>query len=355
MAINVKKNPMIMKKQFIAFLAIAAAAIAAAAQNLPRLHSEPVERAIAAFMDSAATYGLDIHSVMVLQGGNVKGETWRAPGAPDVPHIMNSVSKPFTATAVGFAATEGLLSLDDKVVSFFPEILPDTVSPNLAAMTVRDLLTMSCGQTRENFDIRRQDADWARLFLAEPVPEQPGTYFMYNSLGTYMLSAIVTKVTGQKVVDYLRPRLFDPLGIGPVRWDESPTGVNCGGWGAYLLTEDMAKFGQTFLDGGKYRGRQVIPAAWVAEASRLQVDSRPGGISDESYARRNPATDDWLQGYGYQMWRCRHNAFRADGAAGQYIIILPELDAVIVVTADLEDMRREINLIWQTILPALEN
>ena len=87
----------------------------------------------------------------------------------------------------------------------------------------------------------------------------------------------------------------------------------------------------------------------------LQVDSRPGGISDESYARRNPATDDWLRGYGYQMWRCRHNAFRADGAAGQYIIILPELDAVIVVTADLEDMRREINLIWQTILPALEN
>ena len=346
-----------MKKYIFAIclLALAAtAATAATAHDLPRQHSGKIESAIAAFMDSASTAGLGIHSVMVLQDGHVKGETWQAPGAPGLPHIMNSVSKPLTATAVGFAATEGLLRLDDKVVSFFPEILPDTVSPNLAAMTVRDLLTMSCGQTRENFDIRRQDADWARLFLAEPVPERPGTYFMYNSLGTYMLSAIVTKVTGQKVADYLRPRLFDPLGIGPVRWDESPTGVNCGGWGAYLRTEDMAKIGQTFLDGGKYRGHQVIPAQWVAEASRLQVDSRPGGITDEAYARRNPATDDWLQGYGYQMWRCRHGAYRADGADGQYIIIIPGLRAVIAVTAGLDDMRREINLIWQTILPALK-
>ncbi len=342
-----------MKKYLLALTAFVALGLYGQTQNLPRNHSEKIEDAITVFMDSAANAGLEIHSVMVLKDGEVKGETWKAPGAPDVPHVMHSVSKPFTATAVGFAVTEGLLKLDDKVASFFPGLLPDTISDNLAAMTVRDLLTMSCGQTRENFEIRKQNSDWAKLFLAEPVPAKPGTYFMYNSLGTYMLSAIVTKVTGQKVVDYLRPRLFDPLGIGEVRWEESPTGVNCGGWGAYLLTEDMAKFGQTFLDNGKYNGKQVIPAEWVAEASRMQVDSRPGGISDESYAKRNPATDDWLQGYGYQMWRCRHNAFRADGAYGQYIIILPELESVIVVTAQLEDMRREINLLWDIILPTL--
>ena len=262
---------------------------------------------------------------------------------------MNSVSKTFTSTAVGFAIAEGKLKLDDKVISFFPDKLPAEVSDNLKEMTVRHLLTMNCGHdTDPTRDVRgKQDADWVKEFLAWPVEHKPGTFFCYNSVGTYMLSAIVQKVTGEKIVDYLWPRLFRPLGIVNVRWEESPQGVNTGGWGLYLKTEDLAKMGLLLLQDGKWQGKQVLPEA--------QVPSLPAGVRPEwlKKMKMTPKNSDWLQGYGYQMWRCRHNAFRADGANGQYILVLPDKDAVIVVTAHLPDMQAELNLIWKYLLPAL--
>lgn len=301
--------------------------------------------------------GQDIHSVMVLQHGKVLAEKWMSEGKENEPHVLNSVSKTFTSTAVGLAISEGKLNLTDKVISFFPDKLPKTVSENLAAMTVRDLLTMNCGHDselpREN---RRADLDWVETFLAYPVEHQPGTFYCYNSIGTYMLSAIVQKVTGEKVVDYLTPRLFEPLGIEKPRWDESPQGINTGGWGLYLKTEDLAKMGQLLLQKGKWNGIQIVPEKWVDEASSYQVPSVPAMVKPQDAEKMGltKETSDWVQGYGYQMWRCRHNAFRADGANGQYIIVMPEEDAVIVVTANLQDMQAEINLIWDNILPALQ-
>ena len=163
------------------------------------------------------------------------------------------------------------------------------------------------------------------------------------------------KVTGQKVVDYLQSRLFEPLGIEAPRWDESPQGINCGGWGLYLKTEDLAKMGQLLLQKGKWNGKQVLPESYVTEATRAQVPCQPAGMRPDKVAERGLTSEnsDWVQGYGYQIWRCRHNAFRADGAGGQYIIVIPEKDAVIINTADLRDMQAELNLIWDHILPCL--
>jgi CubicO group peptidase (beta-lactamase class C family) len=301
--------------------------------------------ALAAFEAAALAENLEIHSMMVLKGGEVVAEKWWGEGAPDKPHVMHSVSKSFTATAVGFAVAEGLVSLDDKVVSFFPDKVPDTASPNLALMTVRNLLTMSTGQINQP---PRSGQDWIAAFMAAPVEDTPGANFRYNSMATFMLSAIVQKVSGQKLTDYLASRLFSPLGIEGYRWEESPEGINVGGWGLYIKTEDMARFGQLFLQDGVWNGERVLPEGWVAEASTWKIASGPAG----NETLREPESD-WAQGYCYQMWRSRHNSYRADGANGQYIMVLPDQNAVVALTANVRDMQAEMNIVWKHILPAL--
>ncbi|MDO5310236.1 MAG: serine hydrolase [Planctomycetia bacterium] len=315
---------------------------------------EDLNAAMEKYLQSAKDKKLNIQSVMVLQHGKVLYEKWLNGGEPQKAHVLNSVSKTFTSAAVGLAISEGLLSLDDKVVSFFPDDLPDSPSENLKNVTVRNLLTMNSGHDSEP---KRDAAEtWTKSFLAWPIDHQPGAYYCYNSLGTYMLSAIVQKVTGQKVVDYLQPRLFDPLGIDAPRWDESPQGINCGGWGLYLKTEDLAKMGLLLLQGGKWNGKQILPAEYVAEATRAQVPCQPSWIRADKVAESGltPENSDWVLGYGYQVWMCRHNAYRADGAGGQYIIVIPDKDAVVINTADLQDMQAELNLVWDYILPSLK-
>lgn len=323
-------------------------------KSLPRAKTSGMSAAVDRYIETANAKGLDIHSVMVLSGGKVIGEKWVSKGDPNVPHIMNSASKTLTSTAAGFAVAEGKLKLDDKVISFFPDKLPAKVSDNLRNMTVRDLLTMTGGQAKANTTAQRQtEQDWVEAFLAEPVPYKPGTYYAYNGLGTFMISAIVQKAVGENIFSYLTPRLFNPLGITGIWWDESPSGINCGGWGAYLKTEDMAKIGQLYLQKGKWNDKQLLPEWWIEEASSAQVPSRPGGMTDEVFKQRDPENNDWLQGYGYQIWRGRHNTYRADGANGQYIIVIPDKDAVVAVTADLDNMAEELNLIWDIIYPEL--
>lgn len=302
--------------------------------------------------------GSDLHSLMVLQGGKVLYEKWLGEWTPDKPHPLWSCSKTFTSAAVGFAIDEGYFKLDDKVVDFFPDKRPRKMSKNLKAMTVRDLLTMTCGHPSDPTYVAWEgDGEWMKFFLSYEVRYQPGTQFCYNSLGTYMLSAIVQRTTGQKLADYITPRLFDPLGIVDHHWDESPEGVTCGGWGLSLRTEDLAKMGQCLLQGGKWEGRQVIPAWWAAEMGKCQVECIPGGQLPENAEQfRTPevrAVNDWCQGYGYQMWRCRHNGYRADGASSQYIVVFPDRDVVIVDTAHDDNMQRVLNFLWDDLLPVL--
>ncbi len=322
--------------------------------DLPRTETpDSVSKAMDNFFQQATADSMDIHSVMIVKDGSVIYSRWQSEGLDTVPHVLHSVSKTFTATAVGLAIEDGKMALTDKVIDFFPDKLPATVSENLKKMTVRDLLTMSCGHDEE--PQQNADQEWVQTFLAQPVVHEPGTFYLYNSLGTYMLSAIVQKVTGEKVVDYLNTRLFQPLHIDKPMWEESPQGINTGGWGLYLKTEDLAKMGQLLLQKGKWNNQQLIPEQWVAEMSKKQVESINPGTRLEQAAERGMTkeTSDWMQGYGYQMWLCRPGCFRADGARGQYIIVVPDKNAVIAITSDVEDLQGELNLVWNHILPIL--
>jgi CubicO group peptidase (beta-lactamase class C family) len=301
------------------------------------------------FIDAANKSKTEFHSFMLLRHGNVIAEGWWNPYRSELRHSLYSCSKSFTATAVGFAIQEKLLNMDDKVISFFPDKLPDTVSPNLADLTIKDALMMSDGQEPDPSSSTSKYSDWVKTFLATPVKYDPGTVFLYNSLGTYMLSAIVQKVSGEPVLEYLKPRLFEPLGIKDMDWEIDTRGINTGGWGLRLKTEDMAKFAQLFLQKGKWHDKQILPEAWVEEASTMKI------MQDPNAPQSRKDSSDWLQGYCYQMWRCRNNAYRGDGAFGQFMIVMPDQDAAIAITAETADMQDELNLVWKYLLPAFKN
>ncbi|MBR1576492.1 MAG: serine hydrolase [Bacteroidales bacterium] len=319
-------------------------------------HGKPspaFQEAFAAYVQDVEDAGEDIHSIMVLQHGKILGEKWWEGYGPALPHEMWSVSKTFTSMAIGLAISEGLLSLEDRVVDFFPDRLPTEASTPLKEMRVNDLLTMGSGFERDPCPQLRQSAeDWVQGILSVPVIHPGGASFKYNSACTYLLSAILTRQSGQSLADYLKPRLFDPLGIEGWTWEESPQGITCGGWGLRLKTEDMAKMGQLLLQKGVWHGKSLIPAEWITAASSRQIASHP---SLESVERKglNEENSDWMQGYGYQIWLCRHGAFRAAGAHGQFILVLPERDAVIVMTANNGKTQAQLNRVWDNLLPVL--
>lgn len=301
-------------------------------------------RAIIDFVNAADKNVNTLHSFMILRHGYVVAAGWWKPEAADKPHILNSVTKSFTSTAVGLAIADGKLNLDDPVLKFFPAEAPADPSENLKTMKVRDLLTMTCGHEVEAKVTGGSPT--VKEFLAHPVPHPPGTHFQYNTYGSYVLSAIVTKVTGQTELEYLTPRLFEPLGIEKPKWNSSAEGNSVGGYGLYLRTEDIAKFGQLYLQKGKWNGKQLIPAEWVAQATSKQVPN-----DQEGHSKIGP---DWTQGYCFQFWRCRHNAFRGDGAGGQLCVVMPDQDAVVAITAETGNFGGEMDAIWNNLLPAFQ-
>jgi len=320
-----------------------------ASSSLPRATPESQgisSAAIRAFVQAADTSIDGMNSFMLVRHGRVVAEGWWGPYDARTPHVLYSLSKSFTSTAVGLAIAEGKLSVDDEVLKLFPDEAPAQPSANLRAMRVRDLLRMSTGHQTEaalfgQVDSSMRGATWVKRFFAHPVAFKPGTHFLYNSPATYMLSAIVQKVTGQPVLEYLQPRLFEPLGIERPTWVSSPEGINAGAYGLSVRTEDIAKFGQLYLQKGQWNGKQLIPAAWVEEATALQTSN---GSSPRS---------DWDQGYGYQFWRSRHG-YRGDGAFGQYMLILPQYDAVVAITSGVRDMQAVMNLVWDKLLPEMK-
>jgi hypothetical protein len=235
-----------------------------------------------------------INSVMIMRHGVVLAEGWWHPYAPQYPHKLFSLSKSFTSTAIGMAIAEGLFTLDDPLSRYFRDKMPAELTPRLEAMTVRHLLTMSSGHACcplaaiVHSEHRR---DWQRGFFAMPLAHDPGSRFAYNSTATYMLAALIYRRAGMNVLDYLMPRLFAPLGIAQPTWDCCPAGINIGGWGLKLCTEDIAKFGQLYLQQGQWQGQQIVPAEWVAMATSKQISND---------MNKEP---DWKQGYGFQFWR----------------------------------------------------
>ena len=342
------KHSSLLQHSLFAFLLFASAARILAAHPLPRSTPEAQgisSAAVRAYIEAADKEINTLHSFMLVRHGQVIAEAWWGPESADKKHVMWSLSKSFNATAVGIAAEEGKLSLEDPVLKFFPKEAPADPSDNLKAMRVRDLLSMSGGHEVEpKFPIDQGPS--VKDFLAHPVAHKPGTYFRYNTPGSYMLSAIVTKVTGQTSLDFLKPRLFDPLGIENPRWDATAEGYSIGGYGLFICTEDIAKFGQLYLQKGQWNGRQLLPAKWVEEATSKLVDNSkaPSG-----------RTSDWQQGYGFQFWRCQHNCFRGDGRDGQICLVMPEQDAVIAITAQTGQMQTELDLVWSKLLPAFKS
>ncbi len=279
-----------------------------------------------------------MHSFMIVRHGHIVAQGWWKPETRDKQHVMWSLSKSFTSTAVGLAVAEKKLSVDDLVLPFFPEYAPADPSDKLRMMRVRDLLTMTTGHDSEpKFT---PDVAWEQSFFEHPVPHKPGTHFLYNSPGSHLLSSILQKVTGERMLDFLRPRLFEPLGIQNPHWDASPQGVTIGGWGLKIRTEDIARFGQLLLQKGRWNEQQLVPEKWVEQATTKQVSNGS-----------NPASD-WDQGYGFQFWRCRHSAFRGDGKDGQFCVVLPEFDAVVAMTAETSDLQGQLALVWDKLIPA---
>ena len=321
--------------------------------HLPR--STPEEQGVSsagvlAFLEAIEKSKHELHGFVMVRNGHVIAEGWWSPYRATANHMLYSLSKSFTSTAVGFAVSEGKLSVNDKVTSFFPDQLPANVSENLAALRVKHLATMSVGHETDSTPTITKEQDWVKSFLALPIVKPPGSAFLYNSGATYMLSAIVQKLTGQKVIDFLRPRLFEPLGIEGMTWETCPRGINTGGWGLSVQTESLAKFGQFYLQKGVWNGKQLLPAAWIEEATTFKIQQPPPHDEDLEKAK---LTSDWLQGYCYQFWRCRHNAFRGDGAFGQFDIVMPEKQAVVAITCETSNMQTELNLVWDFLLPAM--
>ncbi|QLH25901.1 serine hydrolase [Streptomyces sp. Rer75] len=303
-------------------------------------------RGVGAFLDALeAAPGIEPHSLMIVRHGHVVASGWWAPYTPDRPHLLYSISKSFTATAAGFAVAEGLMSLDDTVLSYFPEFDGDITDPRSRAMLVRHVAAMASGHLTETRAqaFARDPAEPVRGFLLLPPDRDPGTVFAYNQPATYSLAAIVQRVTGQSLTDYLRPRLFDPLGIDETAWLQRPPGRDLGFSGMFATTDALARLGLLYLGDGVWEGRQLLPASWAAEATRAHISNADGTAEG--------ALSDWQQGYGFQFWRSRHG-YRGDGAYGQFCLVLPDHDAVVAMTADTENMQAVLDLVWRHLLPA---
>ena len=281
----------------------------------------------------------ELNSVMVIKDGKVLEEWYDACYGPDFLNICWSASKTFTATAVGFAVQDGLLSVEDKVVSFLDEdMLPEHVGDTLASLTVYDCLRMASGLKTDPI------GPTGSLKLKTPTKTvleagfkfAPGEKYAYNSHNTYLLSVIVSKVTGKLVQDYLQEKLFTPMGICNYHWDISAEGYNMGGWGLYITTESLAKMGQFFLQKGMWNGKQLLDSKWIEAAMSPQICQKGEKVEG----------DDFASGYGYQMWCCTHGAARLDGAHGQWSIICPEKNAVIVITQNCNKPHKIFPSIW---------
>lgn len=315
--------------------------------SLPRSTPEAEgipSQAILNLIDSWEAVG-GMNSYMIMRHGKVVAEGWWAPYAAEKPHVMYSVSKSFTSAGIGIAIEEGHLSLDDTVRSFFPDQAPESPSEHLSGMRVSDLLTMTTGHRADTIGriIGNDDRTLVERFLALDVEDRPGTHFVYNTGATYMLSAILQKATGEKLFDYLQPRLFQPLEFTNHSWDESPEGISLGGFGLNITTEDLAKFGQLYLQQGEWHGQYLVSKNWVIESTSKQASS---GSNPEN---------NWEQGYGYQFWNNTvEGTYRADSAFGQFCIVLPHDELVVTITAGTSDTSGLLDAVWEVLIPAID-
>lgn len=290
-----------------------------------------------------------MHGFVIVRHGKVIAEgSWKPFDTLNETHMLYSHSKSFTSSAIGLLADRGKIDLDERIVDIFSNEVPAKVSENLAQLRVRDLLTMNVGKKDH---LLRDGGDWVKEFLSKDFFRKPGTGFKYDSDATYMLAAIVEKKSGMKMMDYLQKNMFDQIGITKAWTTCSPQGIPCGGWGMNMTTRELARFGQLYLNRGDWDGKRVLSSDWVSLATTRQTWSGWQNVGVKALGEGT----DWEQGYGFQFWRCRHGAYRADGAGGQYTVVIPEKDMVVSAHAGLGDFPKELDLIWDNLLPVLKD
>ena len=324
------------------------------------------------FLEETDRKGLELHRLMIIRHGICLAKGTWAPYREEDLHPVYSFTKSLTSTAIGFALREGLLSLEDHLADFFPEeipepeefLLPDGSVPmpaypseysagsledimeNLREVTIHHLLCMSCGQEIETED--NNSETWIHSFFRQPFLYKPGTFYRYNTAGTNMLCAILKKITGQDLTEYLQPRLFDPLDMGEIFCYHlpDPMGVQLGGGGMKLSLENMAKFSYFMLRDGYWEGKAILPG-WYSEMGSKKMET--AGDSEGHI-------EDWAQGYGYQCWIGKQpGSFRADGAFGQFGLIYPDLDLIIITNAATEQTQSIMDAVNSCILPAVDS
>lgn len=300
-------------------------------------------RGIGAFIDALeADPAVDPHGVIVLRHGAVIAEGFWAPYTAERIRLVYSVSKTFAATALGFAVAEGLLGLDDAAVDHFPEFADEVTGPRSRRILIRHLAAMASGHAVDMLEpaVAADPREPIRGFLLHEPEFEPGTHFTYNQLCTYTVGAIIQRITGQTLTEYLRPRLLDPLGVGPVGWQQYPPGRDLAFSGLHTTAGSIAKLGQLYLQEGRWQGRQLLPEGWVQQvrAAHVQTPDEQG---------------DWALGYGFQVWLSRYG-YRADGAFGQLCLILPEQDAVVVVTSATDAVQAVLTAAWRHLIPAFD-
>ncbi|REK71170.1 serine hydrolase domain-containing protein [Paenibacillus paeoniae] len=302
--------------------------------------------ALLTFYRKIESLNLAVNGFMLLQNGKVTAEFWREHYRKDCEQVLFSLSKSFTSIAIGIAWDEGYLGLDDQVVTYFPDKRPDAVSPYLEQMTIHHLLSMNTGHHANIYEAVVKQQDWVKAFLSLEVEHEPGGYYQYSTPATYMLSAILQRATGEGLVDFLMPRLFEPLGIPRPSWETCPLGIAAGGMGLSLSAESVANFGLMLLHKGSFEGRRIVSERYVELAAAEHSDNRKEG-----------APIDAAQGYGYQFHRCRRGSYRGDGAFGQLCFVSPQHNIVIVANCSFSSMRplhTLLDLIYEQIIDQLD-
>ena len=283
-------------------------------------------------MEDMEQEGIETHSMMLVRHGKVAFETWRAPYAPDIPHALYSVSKAITSLAVGLAVDEGLLSVETRVIDIFPEYRPAKEDKNLEVLQIHHLLNMTAGKNVSVFG-NKAAGDWIGQYVRSKWFAAPGEGWKYINENIYMLCAALHRVTGMSVIDFLTPRLFEPLGITrrPF-WETDENGIEAGGWGLYLTTEELAKIVLCCQQKGQYEGRQVLPADWLAQVCTNQP---------EYFAEKE-------DGYSYCFWPNKPSGtYRMDGMFSQFGLVFEEYDAVLVFTNSEMNEGKVLQCIWR--------
>ena len=292
-------------------------------------------RALNTYFEKAKAERQEIHTLQIWKGERCLCRLAPAPYSCDDRREVYSLSKTFCSTAVGCAVDEGLLTVDDRIVDIFADKLPEVVSENLAKMKVRHVLSMNTGHSACVMPHMFASDDAAKAFLAQEVPYEPGTHFAYNTGATCLLSAIITRLTGETVYDYLCRKILHPIGIRDAVWNTCAEGINEGGIGIQVTSDDIIQLARLYQNRGMWNGKRLLSEEWIKEASSFHSDNSMNG------------TPDWKCGYGYQIWLNVEDGYRGDGALGQLMVILPKRDIIIAVQAKVPSIQIELDLLME--------